>query len=280
MTFGEYLDIYVNRDFFEEYVYPSCNIILSCSRTAVEGYPAYIVLKVLMATSQPGGRSILKLSGGINTIIPHMVEPIRTLKFNTKISRVEYRDSQVFVTDSNNETLSYDHVVFATEAEIIPYIVPNMSATDQSIFQYFKYEGVHIVIHSNTEHALSSCKSYWSLLNIINSEDKQTLPQISLLMNSFIHAPLSEYFIQTLNPSPALLKHAIVLNQTRMKRVIFDIHVQDNLTLLEGIQGKNNMWFCGSYAVYGSNLLEEGLTSAMHVARLMQVDVPWDVQRK
>ena len=280
MTFGEYLDIYVNRDFFEEYVYPSCNIILSCSRSAVEGYPAFIVLKVLIATSQPGGRSILKLSGGINTIIPHMVAPIRKLKFNTKISRVEHRDNQVYVTDSNNETIEYDQVVFATEAECIPYIVQDMSPRDQDIFRYFKYEAVDIVIHSNTEHSLAACKSYWSLLNIINSSDKQTLPQISLLMNSFIHAPLKEYFIQTLNPSPALLRHAIILNQTRMKRVIFDIHVQENLTRLEGIQGKDRMWFCGSYAVYGSNLLEEGLISAMHIARLMQVDVPWEKDQK
>jgi predicted NAD/FAD-binding protein len=280
MTFGEYLDIYVNRDFFEEYVYPSCNIILSCSRSGVEGYPAFIVLKVLIATSQPGGRSIMKLSGGINTIIPHMVAPIRNLKFNTKISRVEHRDNQVYVTDNNNETIAYDQVVFATEAECIPYIVPNMLSTDQDIFRYFKYEAVQIVIHSNTEHSLAACKSYWSLLNIINSSDKQTLPQISLLMNSFIHAPLSEYFIQTLNPSPELLKHAIIINQTRMKRVIFDIHVQENLTHLESIQGKDRMWFCGSYAVYGSNLLEEGLISAMHIAKLMQIEVPWETQQQ
>lgn len=275
MTFGEYIDQYVNRDFFETYMYPSCNIILSCSQSSVEGYPAFIVLKVVLATSSPGGRSIMKLTGGINTIIPILVKPIKSLKFNTKIAIVLYKDNLVYITDNHGETMVYDHAVFATEAECIPYLVRNMSAEDMSIFRYFKYESVDIVIHSNTEHSLPCDRSYWSLLNIINSTDKTTLPQISLLMNSFINAPLHETYIQTLNPSPSLLKDATIINQTRMKRVIFDIDVAKNLAKLESIQGKNNLWFCGSYATYGSNLLEEGLISAMHVADMFGVPIPW-----
>ncbi len=222
MTFGEYIDKYVNRDFFEAYMYPSCNIILSCSRGSVEGYPAYIVLKVLLATSSPGGRSIMKLTGGINTIIPVLVKPIQTLKFNTKIALVLYRDNQVYITDNHGTTMVYDHAVFATEAECIPYLIRDMSAEDMGIFRYFKYESVDIVIHSNAELSLPCNRSYWSLLNIINSTDKTTLPQISLLMNSFINAPLHETYIQTLNPSPALLKDAVILNQPRVFAAVSD----------------------------------------------------------
>lgn len=278
MTFGQYLDRYVNRDFFEEYMYPSCNIILSCSRDSVEGYPAYIVLKVLLATSRPGGRSIMKLTGGINTIIPILVEPIETLKFNTRIASVAHSETTdtVSITDHRGDCQEYDRVIFATEAECIPYLIQDQPAQDAAVFRYFKYEPVHIVIHSNTEQCLSGNTSYWSLLNIINSPDKSTLPQISLLMNNFINAPLSKHFIQTLNPTPKLLQEAHIISETRMKRVVFDLHVQDHLTKLDAIQGQRRMYYCGSYAVYGSNLLEEGLISAMRVARMLGVEVPWE----
>ncbi len=45
-------------------------------------------------------------------------------------------------------------------------------------------------------------------------------------------------------------------------------------------QGKNNIWFCGSYAHPGVPLLETAVTSAVEVANSLGCDCPWQLKIK
>jgi predicted NAD/FAD-binding protein len=43
---------------------------------------------------------------------------------------------------------------------------------------------------------------------------------------------------------------------------------------LPSLQGKHNLWFCGSYFGYGFH--EDGLSSAVNIARLWGIKLPWE----
>jgi len=43
--------------------------------------------------------------------------------------------------------------------------------------------------------------------------------------------------------------------------------------LLGQLQGRDRLWFCGSYAGYGFH--EDALASAVEVARLLGAEAPW-----
>lgn len=49
---------------------------------------------------------------------------------------------------------------------------------------------------------------------------------------------------------------------------------------LETLQGKNNVYYIGAYVVPGIPLLENGVVSAMDVARKLGVETPWKIQEK
>ena len=54
---------------------------------------------------------------------------------------------------------------------------------------------------------------------------------------------------------------------------MFDADAMRAQGLLSQIQGRDRLWFCGSYAGYGFH--EDALASAVEVARQLGAEAPW-----
>lgn len=53
---------------------------------------------------------------------------------------------------------------------------------------------------------------------------------------------------------------------------VLHLAIEAQLRLPE-IQGRDRIWFCGAWTGYGFH--EDGLSSAVRVARLMGAEIPW-----
>ena len=76
----------------------------------------------------------------------------------------------------------------------------------------------------------------------------------------------------TLNPISDIDKQ-LIFGEYEYEHPIFDADAIKAQESLEKIQGKRNIWFCGAWAQYGFH--EDGLKSALSVAKALGVKAPW-----
>ena len=64
-----------------------------------------------------------------------------------------------------------------------------------------------------------------------------------------------------------------MLGECEFSHPVFDAHAIAAQGLLESIQGRRRTWYCGAWT--GNGFHEDGLRSAIVVARALGVEVPW-----
>jgi predicted NAD/FAD-binding protein len=76
----------------------------------------------------------------------------------------------------------------------------------------------------------------------------------------------------TLNPK-APLRSELVFDRHAFEHPLFDHAAIAAQPRVQALQGARNSWFCGAYLRHGFH--EDGLASAVHVARLLGAETPW-----
>ena len=65
-----------------------------------------------------------------------------------------------------------------------------------------------------------------------------------------------------------------LLNETIFTHPKFNLKTTKSQSKIKDIQGVNNTFFCGAYHGYGFH--EDGIQSAAYVAKILEVDIPWE----
>ncbi len=95
---------------------------------------------------------------------------------------------------------------------------------------------------------------------------------VSYWMNRLQGLPGSQPFIVSLNPLTAP-RAETVWREMEYDHPVFDQHAMAAQRQLPQIQGRNRIWYCGSYCGYGFH--EDALRSAVSVAAEFGVTAPW-----
>ena len=92
-------------------------------------------------------------------------------------------------------------------------------------------------------------------------------------MNNLQSLEVKEQVLVTLNPGrkPDETK---ILDTHMFSHPIFDKGAIDAQQRIDLIQGARGLWFCGAYQRYGFH--EDGLLSAVNVAKSMGARIPWE----
>ena len=77
----------------------------------------------------------------------------------------------------------------------------------------------------------------------------------------------------SLNPKCAI-DEKLVFDATEFDHPVFDNAAIAAQTKVQALQGARNTWFCGAHLRHGFH--EDGLASAVHVARLLGSAIPWE----
>ena len=116
-------------------------------------------------------------------------------------------------------------------------------------------------------------RAAWAAWNYLTSSDDDTQLSLTYWMNKLQSIAKERQLFVTLNPfmRPAADK----IHQTfSYDHPIFDKDAILAQERLGEIQGQNHLYFCGAWTKYGFH--EDGLSSAIKVAKSLGTDIPWD----
>lgn len=177
------------------------------------------------------------------------------------------------VIDTQGGRSGYDEVIFACHADQALAMIEAPSEEETRILGAFSYQPNRAVLHSDLSF-MPKCRKAWASWVYLSEKrhDDSASVSLSYWMNNLQPMATGQTLIVTLNPGREP-DPALVYDDHWFEHPLFDeaaIRAQAQITQ---IQGKDRFWFCGAYQRYGFH--EDGIGSAVAMARQMGVDKPW-----
>lgn len=257
------------------YLIPMAAAIWSTPADKILEFPAHTFLAfsinhhLLQVKDRPVWRTVKNGTRNYVTAITNLIEDKR---LNQKVTEVEYRNDKVYVSTEAQSQEEFDQVVFAGHADQTLKLIKGITLEQSKILENFKFEKNVAYVHSD-ESFLPKRKLLWSAWNYITSPKNKSV-SVSYLINKLQPLETDKSVIVTLNPHRPIdpLKTYRVIEY---RHPLFDTNAINAQADLIIIQGLNNMFFAGAWGGYGFH--EDGLKSAVRVAKIMNLTIPWNV---
>ncbi|MFK7958279.1 MAG: NAD(P)/FAD-dependent oxidoreductase [Lysobacterales bacterium] len=273
VTLEAYLqDHNYSKDFAEGFLYPTFSAICTCSHESMKAYPAKVIVQYLNSGLLLA--SIRRVTQGTQEVVNRLSQHAREVHLRSTVTEVSQTQDGMSVRTSER-TLTFDHVVIATQANQASQLLKNVSPEERAMLASFSYEPSRVVVHSDTRLAPVGGRSQWAPVNFLLA-DGEAAPMATIWMNAIQTMPGGATVFQTWNPviepDPSL-----VLGQAEFERPMVNRQSLKGLEQLSELhqQADRRVWFCGSYASEGIPLLESAVSSAMAIAQRLGVQVPW-----
>lgn len=238
--------------------------MLSCTYQQLFQYPADIILPYLQSMY----RSSLTLTGTGQVV---RVNPSIKILENTLLYGVEKLTCGMPVSGMDKNKIingvKYDAVVCATEARGVTKVMKHSPA----VFSKVKYHPSEIYLHTD-ESFMPTNKKDWRRWTV-EMTDKTDEPQLTFWLNKvYPDTNFSVNTFETWAPSHPP-RPETVIKRAVFQRVVHTPSTRDLLAEIEAEQGKNGVYFAGSYTIHGMGLLEQALISGRKAANQVLVDL-------
>ena len=197
------------------------------------------------------------------------------VKLKNAVTKVTANSNgKALVKDAKGKAEYFDHVIFACHADEAMEILQNPTDDQKAVIGSFRYQKNKIIVHGDASFMpkRKKCWASWVYLSE-GIQDKNPAVSLTYWMNSLQNLDPDFPLFVTLNPGREP-KADLVYDRHEFSHPIFDrpaIHAQGRIL---DIQGQNNIWFCGAYQRYGFH--EDGLLSAVIVAKSFEAEIPWE----
>ncbi len=281
MTLGEYLrEGEYSKAFINKHLIPMGAAIWSTPADEMLAYPAETFIRfcenhgLLQIKDRPQWRTVV---GGSRTYVNKVREEIgdNNIRLNSAVTKITPSREGVFVECRNGHIQRYDDVVIATHADQALSMLENPSPQYVKLLGAFPYEKNLAVLHTDESFLPKRQKAWasWNYLADDNNSDNSQKLCVSYWMNQLQHIKSDKNFIVTLNPTETP-KEGTVLRSFPYDHPVFDSQSIAAQHMLWNLQGKNNLWFCGSYFGYGFH--EDGIQAGLAVAEALGgASRPW-----
>jgi predicted NAD/FAD-binding protein len=276
-TLGEFLDARgYGREVRELYLIPMAACIWSTPATQINRFPLSTFLHfcsnhgLLAVSNRPQWRTV---KGGAREYVRKLVAALPDVRLATPVRQVRrFADRVELATDRG--TGRFDQVVLATHADQSLSLLEHPSVEERAVLKAIPYQANRAVLHTD-ERALPRRRRAWASWNFHAPRPELSGEPVSLtyLINRLQPLPFTSPVMVTMNP----------VEPPREDKVIatFDYHhpvflesSEEAKRLVVSLQGRDRTWFCGAWTRYGFH--EDGLLSAVNVARQMGVPIPWN----
>ncbi|MCM2328789.1 MAG: FAD-dependent oxidoreductase [Lysobacter sp.] len=277
-TLGEFLDARgYGREVRELYLIPMAACIWSTPATQINRFPMQTFLHfcanhgLLAVANRPQWRTV---KGGSREYVRKIVAELPDVRLSTPVHQVRrFADRVEVATDRGTER--FDQVVLATHTDQSLAILEQPSVEERAVLRAIPYQANRAVLHTD-ERLLPRRRRAWASWNFHAPTPELSDEPVSLtyLINRLQPLPFASPVMVSMNPVEAPREDRVLAS--------FDYH---HPAFLEGsdeakhrvasLQGRARTWFCGAWTRYGFH--EDGLLSAIRVARQMGVPIPWTV---
>lgn len=270
LTLKELLDeMGVGEYFRQRYLYPLAGAIWSTARPDMEAFPAKSFVRffenhgLLSATHGPKWRTVV---GGskvyVDKLKTALLERNVQIKTNAKVLH-SGRTPKPWIKLENGEQQEFDAIIYACHSNQTLDILTDPTPEEKSTLGALRYRPNKVYLHGDTSH-MPKRKSAWSSwVYKGKSNEHETDGSFTYWMNLLQHIPNDTPLFVTLNPMQHI-KEELIYDETELWHPQFDTQALAAQLNIDGIQGKNQSWFCGAYTRYGFH--EDGLLSGFTAA--------------
>jgi predicted NAD/FAD-binding protein len=262
--------------FKKYYLLPMGGSIWSTSVKEMLNFPAITFINffenhgLLSISNQPQWYTV---EGGSKEYVKKFSQSFtEQIKQNAQIEKVVRRDNCIEIYHKNKIVDKFDHVIFATHSDTSLKLLESPTKLEQEILGNINYQKNLMVLHSDVNF-MPRIKNAWSswvyLSNSNNSEKKVSL---SYWMNNLQRLDTSTPIIVTLNPA-IKPNERLIYDVYEFEHPVFNQKAIDAQKNIFKIQGENRIWYCGAWQRYGFH--EDGLLSAVNLAKKFDIDIPW-----
>jgi len=151
-------------------------------------------------------------------------------------------------------------------------VLSSPHATQLSALRRVPYESKRVVLHTDASLMPANTRD-WSPLNLfVDAADDAAsvtvwMNQIDDDLRTALPAPLFQTWNPCVEPDPST-----VVADYAFERPVVTAASVEAIAELQAANGHGHMWFVGAYSRYSMPLLENGVKSAMVVARSLGVD--------
>lgn len=274
-TLAEFLDaLGVSRALRRQYLLPMAAAIWSCPPDDMLRFPARQFLQFfrnhglldladrpLWRTVAGGGREyVRRLAAGISGG-HHVGTPIR---------RIRRHAGGVELFADAGPVGAFDQVVVATHADQALGLLEAPGDWEKRLLGSFRYQRNDAWLHSDPQ-LMPRLRRVWASWNYQAGDDSHA-PSVTYWMNRLQGLAGTGNQFVTLNPATPPQAEA-THEHTVFRHPVFDTAAIRAQAMMDRIQGRDHVWFCGSYLGYGFH--EDGLRSAVRIADAFGVRPPW-----
>lgn len=214
------------------------------------------------------------VQGGSKEYVSRLTESFKDrIKLGCGAKSVHRVADGVEVADTLGRTETYDQVVFACHSDQALAMLQNPSKIEREIIGGVAYQENKVVLHSDVSF-MPKRKGAWASWVYLSEQRKDERPTmcLSYWMNKLQPLNTNTNIIVTLNPA-RMPKPELTHDVCILEHPVFDRSAIEAQGRLAEIQGHERIWWCGAWQRYGFH--EDGLLSAVNVAKGLGADVPW-----
>ena len=276
VTLGHYLKArHYSPAFIEWYLLPMAAAIWSCPATQMLEFPLSSFVNfchnhgLLQVTDRPQWRTVL---GGGREYVKKLAAGLPDIRLGCPVSAVRKRGGQIQLTHAGGID-TYDQVVLACHSDQAQALLGNSMPQLDEQLAHLAYQMNYAVLHSDAR-VLPTRRSLWSAWNY--QAGGGTLSErpvtVNYLINQLQPLPVQSPVIVSLNPTQCI-DSAAILGEYHYSHPVFTREARQAQQALQALNGREGVWLAGAWMGYGFH--EDGLNSAIDVARRLDIEAPW-----
>ena len=284
-SLGDFLEEHnFSTDLQQNYLLPMGAAIWSCPVEIMYNFPAFSFLRffanhgLIDLKDRPQWRSVV---GGSREYIRKMMPTLESnISFKGGAELIKRTEESVEVF-CDNESYCFDQVIFACHADEALKLLDQATSTEKDILGCFNYQENKTYLHTDAS-LMPKRRNAWCCWNYLAQSDASASNASEIAskqvtatywMNKLQSLDANKNYLVTLNPYQQIDPSKIIKMMT-YHHPVFDNEAINAQSRLDELQGKNNSWFCGSYAGYGFH--EDGLASSVAVCEKLGVIAEWN----
>ena len=264
------------------YLLPMAGAIWSCPPCEMMNFPARTLVRffanhhLLSYSGQPQWRAV---TGGSQEYVSRLTRSfaprIRTGCGAVSVTRPPSGPNagKVEIRDSQGGFEVYDQVVMASHGDETLALLQDADPAERAALSCFRYQKNTAVLHRDTSlmPRRRRCWASW----VYSSDGDFLHPRIAVTywMNRLQGIDEKYPLFVSLNPSRAIPEERI-FDMCEFDHPVFDAAAIAAQPRIAALQGQRGTWFAGAHLGHGFH--EDGLASAVRVARGLGAPIPWE----
>jgi predicted NAD/FAD-binding protein len=264
----------LSAEFRDWYFLPMLGCIWSCPTDQMLQFPVATMIRfchnhgLLQITDRPQWWTV---SGGARNYVDKITASIADRRLNAPVLQIT-RNAQGVTVHTQGQTEMFDKVVLATHSDQSLKMLGDASPMERETLGAIRYQANRAVLHTDTS-VLPRSRRAWAAWNYQRSANaRQDAAQVCLhyLINMLQPVPFTQPVVVSLNPVVEI-DPSQVHASFDYAHPVFDVAAIRAQRQVDGLQDRNNTYFCGAWTGYGFH--EDGLKSGLAVAAHLLTEI-------